>query len=273
MASLAAIYDDFFPYALFPLIGIMILVALAGPRKRDAAIDAMQPSEQLCWFFAFIPLAGYLLAKIGTNAFYNRYFVGLLPGIAVAFSCLLWRQLKSSRWISVAALLLFGVLGLGRQFDLVRHPAHVRPIARKTEPERMNEVLSLEDKIPATQSIVIPSGEILSLEAHYYAKHPERYVFLLAPRAIGPDPQALLTSGDNRPIRHWTVEELVAHAREATLINPSQETIEALERAGYKITSHFDGELEVVRAACGRNGEIVIITKGRLVEREEERAD
>jgi 4-amino-4-deoxy-L-arabinose transferase-like glycosyltransferase len=246
VASLAAIYDDFFPYALFPLIGIMILVGLAGPGKKDAAIDTMQPSEQLCWFFAFIPLAGYVLAKIGANAFYNRYFIGLLPGIAVAFSCLLWRQLKSSRWISVGALILFAVLGLGRQLDLVRHPAHVRPLARKTEPDRMNEVLSLQDKIPATQSIVIPSGEILSLEAHYYAKHPERYVFLLGPHESRPDLWALGSSGENRPIRHWTVEELIAHAREATLINPSQDTIDTLEHAGHKTSGHYDGVLDVV---------------------------
>ena len=107
-------------------------------------------------------------------------------------------------------------------------------------------MLSLEDKIPATQSIVIPSGDLLSLEAHYYATHPERYVFLLAPHASGPDPQAPLTSGDNRPIRHWTTEELVAHAREATLINPSQDTLDTLEQAGYKVTGHIVGDLGCV---------------------------
>jgi len=245
MVSLVTVFDELFPYALFPLIGILVLIALIGPKEKET-VAGMKESEQLCWLFALMPLAGFVVAKLGTNAFASRYFIGLLPGVAVAFSCLMWRQFRSSRWISVAALLLFAGLGLGRQLELVRHPAHVRPLTAKTEPERMNAMLSLEDKIPATQSIVIPSGELLSLEAHYYAKHPEKYVFLLAPHASVPDPQAPLTSGEDRPIRHWTVEELVAHAKEATLINPSEETIDTLKRAGYKVTGHVDGGLEVV---------------------------
>ena len=53
MASLAAIYDDFFPYALFPLIGIMILVALAGPGKRvGRPSGCSHPSN----FAGFLPL-------------------------------------------------------------------------------------------------------------------------------------------------------------------------------------------------------------------------
>ncbi|MFZ0794108.1 MAG: glycosyltransferase family 39 protein, partial [Candidatus Korobacteraceae bacterium] len=244
MASLAAIYDDFFPYALFPLIGIMILVALAGPGKKGGATVGMQPPEQLCWFFAFIPLAGYLLAKIGTNAFYNRYFIGLLPGIAVAFSCLLWRQLKSSRWISLSALLLFVALGLGRQLDLVRHPTHVRPLARKSEPERINALLLLEETIrPAKQSIVVPAGDLLSLEGPYYSKHPERYVFLVSDDAAVRNTMHL---GQFSAMPIWTLDGLRAHAKGTTLINPSEETVHTLERAGYKVTGHILGDLQVV---------------------------
>jgi hypothetical protein len=41
------------------------------------------------------------------------------------------------------------------------------------------------------------------------------------------------------------MEELRTHAREAMLIDPSQETIDTLQRAGYKTPDHYDGVLDI----------------------------
>ena len=247
-SSLAAIFNDFFPYGLFPLAAIMILVALVGPRVKGAMASAMQPYERLGWFFGLIPVAGFILATLGTGAFYNRYFISILPGIAVAFSCLLWRQFKSAPLISIATLMLFGTLGLGIQFALVRYPDLVRPPSAKSEPGRVNAMLLLDDKMQtnAKQFIVLQANDLLAVEAGYYAKHPEKYVFLVAPQWHDGITGGLIHLGQYSPMRFWTLDDLKAHARETTLVDPARLTVAALEKAGYKVTGRIDGDLQVV---------------------------
>jgi len=244
--ALLVCYDDLFPHAILPLTAMMVVAALLCSKQIGRPAVPMAANEQLCWFFAVIPLAGFAIAKLGTNAFASRYFVNLLPGIAVAFSCLLWRQFgKELRPVCIAALLLFAVFGFARQLDLVRHPAHVRALA-KLEPTHVRELLELESKIPPAHSIVIPSGEMLSLEAHYYSRHPERYVFLLTRYQSEPDTQALSNSGENRPIRHWTFQQLLQNARQATLVNPPQDVLDYLAQAGFKPILQKSGPFELV---------------------------
>ena len=133
----------------------------------------MQPFERLGWFFGLIPVAGYILAELSTNAFSSRYFIALLPGIAVAFSCLLWRQFGSTPRILIPVFLLFATLGLGAEFDLVQHPDHVRPPLAELEPEKVNVMLMVENSMPASakQFIVSPANDMLGVEARYYSKH------------------------------------------------------------------------------------------------------
>jgi uncharacterized membrane protein len=252
-SSLAAILNDYFNYGLFPLAAIMIWVALVGPREKGAVASAMRPSEQLGWFFGLIPVAGYILAKLGTNAFSPRYYIALLPGIAVAFSCLLWRQFGSTLRISIPVFLLFATLGLGVQFVLVRHPDLVRPPTAKLEPERVNAMLILENRMPtsAKQFIVLPASDLLGVEARYYSKHPEKYVFLVELRSnnsVSWNSRTAMNLGQYSPMLFWTLDDLKAHVRETALVDPSQEAIAAVEQSGYKmrITGRIDGGLEVV---------------------------
>ncbi len=243
---LAAIFSDFFPYGLFPLVAIMIWVALVGPRQKGAMASAMQPHEQLGWFFGLIPVAGFVLGTLATGAFFHRYFISLLPGIAVALSCLLWRQFGSTPRISIAALLLFAALGLGVQFELVWHPDRVRPPI-EDELDRLHGMLLLEDKMQTgvKQFIVLPASDLLGPEARYYSKHPERYVFLVGPQLDG-NTRALMNLAHYSPTRFWTLDDLRDHAREAVLVNPPRVAIATLEWAGYKLTSRIDEGLPVV---------------------------
>jgi uncharacterized membrane protein len=243
--SLAGILNDFFPYGLFPLAAIMTWVALVGPREKGAVSSRMQPYEQLGWLFSLIPLAGFMLAKLGTGAFYYRYYIAILPGIAVAFSCLLWRQFRGAPWMSIAILVLFATLGLGIQFALVRYPDLVLPPSAKNEPERLNAMLRLEGKMPITAKafIVLRGNDLLSIEAPYYSKHPEKYVFLPSDNPIT---RGVMNLAHYSPRRIWTLDDLKAQARETTLIYPTRETVDALAQAGYKVISRYDEGLEVV---------------------------
>jgi hypothetical protein len=250
LSNLVRSFNDFFPPELFPLAAIMIWVALVGPKKKGAMVPVMQPFEQLGWFFGLIPLAAYMLAKLGTGAFHHRYLIALLPGVAVAFSCLLWRQFGSALRISLAALLLFATLGLAIQFKLLWHPENVRPPSpAESEPDRIHAMLLLEDKIQtdAKQFIVLSANDLLGVEARYYSKHPERYVFLVIPRqGWNMNTPVQINLGQYSPMRFWTLEDLRAHGREAVLVDPPRVAVTALERPGSKVTSRIDEGLEVV---------------------------
>jgi hypothetical protein len=87
-------FTDFFPDGLFLLaLGILwvVLVRLAKRNHTGLVVHPMQPGEAVGWLFLCIPLAGFVLAELKTNALVSRYFISLLPGVAVAISCFLWR--------------------------------------------------------------------------------------------------------------------------------------------------------------------------------------
>lgn len=265
-SSLTASLNGYFKYGLFPLAAIMIWVALVGRREKGAVASPMQPPERLGWFFGLIPVAGYILAKLGTNAFTYRYFIALLPGIAVAFSCLLWRQFGSTTRISIPVFLLFATLGLGAEFDLVRHPDHVRPPLAELEPEKVNVMLMVENSMPASakQFIVSPANDMLGVEARYYSKHPEKYVFLLergSDNYVGFNARIAMNLRQYSPMPFWTFDDLDAHAGETVLVNPSQKTKEDLERAGYRATGRSDGGLEVVSIGQDLHGVFVFMSR------------
>lgn len=247
VSTLAATFNGLFPHVLFPLIGILGVAALVATR-RESLLAPMPPFEQLGWFFALLPLVGFVVGKIATHAFLNRYFIGLLPAFAIALASLIWRHAPNSPRVALAALLLFAAFGLGDALEHLHYSSAVHPVTATLETERMANMLALESRTPPGRYIVLRPGDLLSLETHYYAQHPERIVFLLRPGESAPNPSAPLSTGADRPIRYWTVEELRTHVREAMLIDPSQETIDALARAGYKTPDHYDGLLDIVGA-------------------------
>jgi len=244
--GLALTFSDLFPHILFPLVGILGLAALWSGKETTSPLEPMQPFEQLCWFFALLPLLGFVVGLVATHAYLSRYFIALLPAFAIGFACLMWRHAPSSPRVALAAVVLFASFGLGDELEHLRNPSSVLPATG--EAARMTRMLALEDEIPAGRFIVLRPGDLLTLEAHYYARHPERLVLLLGPHETEPEPQAPLSTGENRPIHYWTREELRAHASEATLIDPAPETVEELHRAGHKTSERYDGVLDVVTA-------------------------
>jgi len=244
--NLILTFTDLFPHILFPMIAVLGIAALWAPKQKKSLVPPMQPYEQLCWLFALLPILGFVVGKVATHAFLSRYFIGLLPAFAIGLTCLMWRHFASATRTAVVALVLFAAFGFALQLERVRHSSSVRPIPPTGELDRMQSMLALEEQTPADRFLVLRTGDLLSLEAHYYARHPERIVFLLNSGQNSPDPQAPPSTGENRAIQYWTVEQLHARAGQSILIDPMQETLDDLHRSGHSMTEHFDGVLEEV---------------------------
>ena len=221
--ALLSIFTDMFPSGLFLLACLTILAAVF--LKVSKPTPPMGDTEKLCWFFLFIPLAGFLVAVIATNAFYNRYFIATVPGIAIGFACLVFRQYATTRSISLLAFLLLTALALGQQMKTVRHPEQITIFG--DQQTRTKEALAAENIIRSDGKKFIASDGLLPLEVQYYSKHPNLYVQLYN---MDLPPFALLRYYPL--IRFFNADALKRNASDTALLFPNPETIDDLERSG-----------------------------------------
>jgi hypothetical protein len=230
---------------LFALI--MLWIVLTTRQRKGFLLPPMSSAERTGWLFFSIPMAGFVVAKFGTNAFFNRYFIGMLPGIVFAFSCLLWRNLKELPRVSIGILLIFSVVGAWSQVRAAIHPEAIAPPSAVRQPELMRQVLLLEDKFynDGKQYIVLSADDILGFEVRYYAKHPERYVLLLEkdPNIIA---KTMVNWSHFSPLTLWQIDDLKLHGREAALIDPSSAELSILKQAGFEADSPVVGPPTVV---------------------------
>jgi hypothetical protein len=239
-------FAELFPDGLFLLALIMILVVLCRFRSRAAMVEAMQPAESLGWLFFCIPLAGFLAAELRTNAFLIRYFIGVLPGIAVAFSCLLWRNFRTSYHVSASILALLMLWGLGNQWNTVRHPDSIDPFGQQTE---TRQYLQVEDSVLSNgKHFILFDNPMLHLEATHYSRRPEDCILLLKddPVADLPTARVQVNLSQYSPLRFWRLDDLKQHAQETALVDPSPTTLEAIRRAGLQVVVRYSKPLELV---------------------------
>ena len=197
----------------------------------------MLSTERIGWFFLLIPPAGYLLAKI-THVFQLRYFVCMLPGVAIAFSCWLWRHFQGARRVSIGIFLILATWGLAKQVTAARDPNrfYYSPV---------RQILGMENVLHDDGKryfVLCHQGRYA--EARHYSRHPEEY--------------ALLTSLDHgnlhetmilaqyHAMQFWTLEDLRNHARETALISPLPSDLDTLKQAGFQTTIRFTKPLMVV---------------------------
>ncbi len=128
-AELRAIFPQLFPDALLLLVLIMVWIVLSSATDEDTALQPMSAGEAVGWLFLCIPLAGFVLAELGTNAFFSRYFICVLPGVAVAFACLLWRHFARDYRVSLGIFLLLAGWGGAKQMAVARNPQSVEATA------------------------------------------------------------------------------------------------------------------------------------------------
>jgi uncharacterized membrane protein len=244
LSALLEVFSQMFPNGTFLLALAIIWIALVGASEevKRPPSPAMQPAERVGWLFLLIPLAGYVVAKLVTNAFDARYFIGTLPGVALASACLLWRCLRSSRLVAIGLLSLFASAGIVKQLDLLRHSESMDwPYGQQT---RTRQMLGLEETLDADgkQFILIPAN-FLYREAHYYSRHPEKYRYLEPDNATYRIPAYF---AGYYSLKTWNLEDLKAHARETAVISPPSEVLEAMKQAGFVADTRFTSPIEVV---------------------------
>ncbi len=237
--ELRAIYSQLFPDGLFLLALIavwIVLVRSSSAAKEDIeTAPAMQSAEAIGWLFLVIPLAAFVVAEWKTNAFYSRYFIGVLPGVAVAFAFLLWRHFRAISQVSMGVFVLLATWGVGQQLTVLRHPDKVEATGIRQFLE-VQSLLQVEGK-----QYFVFSGPLLFLEAQQYSAHPDRCVLLLPsdfsrqPKP-GPDPylhQRLeLNLSQYYPLQVWTLDELRRHSLESALVEPDEQALRDVQRAG-----------------------------------------
>lgn len=249
--ELRAIYSQIFPDGLFllALIAIWIVLARSGPTTGEGvALPSMQSAEAIGWLFLAIPLAAFVVAEWKTNAFYSRYFIGVLPGVAVAFASLFWRHFRRVSQVSMGVFILLAAWGVGQQLKVIRHP-------EKVEATGIREFLEIQSllKVEGKQYFVF-SGPLLFLEAQKYSDYPDRCVLLLPsdfsrqPRP-GPDPylhQRLeLNLSQYYPLQVWTVDDLRRHSLESALVEPDEQALRDVQRAGMQPRTRMASPLAI----------------------------
>ncbi len=225
------------PDGLLLLALVVVWIALSGPKDKVIPLQPMLPAERVGWFFLLIPVGGYLLAKV-THVFQLRYFICMLPGVAVAFSCWLWRRFHGAWRVSAGVFLILATWGIAKQMTAVRDPNrfYYSPV---------RQILSMENALRDDGKryfVVCHQGRYV--EARYYSKHPEEYA-LLTPLDHGNLHETMILA-QYHPMQFWTLEDLKNHARETALIAPLPSDLDTLKQAGFQTTIRFTKPLEVV---------------------------
>jgi hypothetical protein len=205
----------------------MGLAALFSNDKQPAA--AMPDGERISWFFLLIPLGGYLIAKVSTNFFYYRYFVALVPGVAVGFAGFICRQIGANRKIALGILLLLAGFAVRNEVLTALHPEQILCFGDQQGSTRT--ALALEDDIAADRKLYITSPErLLIAEVRYYSKRPDYYAELRPPSW-----QSAVARYDTS-VLYWNMDDLKRHASETAVIFATPEFTAEMARFGIRAT-------------------------------------
>lgn len=245
LSALVEIFGEFFPFGLF--IGALALIWVAWTAKPRRFIgQPMLPSERVGWFFLSIPIVGYVGAKFITNAFYNRYFIGMLSGLAVAFACSLWRRFGHRPSVSVGIVLIALACGVSTQIVTTLDPSKIDPPSADRESTRMKQMMSMEAALlkDGKKMIAFRADDTLGLEARYYSSHPGSYALLLEPgmKVMG---RINVNLARYTPMRFWGLDELRLHANETALVDPSEATLESIKAAGLQIRPYNSKQIKI----------------------------
>jgi hypothetical protein len=222
LRALVLVYTEIFPYGMFLLSAFIFLACFTRVRAFP-----MSESERCCWLFLTIPLAGFIVAKIGTNHFHNRYLITILPGVSVAFACFVSRHLAPSA-LMLLVFLTIGISG-GHQLAYARHPESIEPPAAVGQQGYTRAALSAEGAILADGKTKIMAGFLLADEARYYSKHPEVYISYKLDDKLeyycrAPSPTC------------WTSDTVKGHVQDLAVLYPSVVLLQEISRAGIQAT-------------------------------------
>jgi Dolichyl-phosphate-mannose-protein mannosyltransferase len=244
--ALREAFSAIFPDAAFLLALMMVLVAgVLASKEKVLPLAPMTPAESAGWLCLVIPLAGFVLAKLVTNAFLDRYFIGMLPGVGIAFACSIWRHFREggrgtpgyrgARWVPIGVFLLLASAGIYRQMEVLRHPESIDPFNQQTQTRAM---MRLENDLRKDgKRFFLFSTGMLYFPAHFYSPHPESYVLLISSEKDLEATNTLRYVYALRRFYHteaWNLEDLRQHAHETALIEPSAADLAMLANAGFQ---------------------------------------
>lgn len=247
--KLQEVFADFFPNGLFLLALVILWIVLVILTKRSRESIVVQPmpaGEGVGWLFLCIPLAGFVLAELKTNALVSRYFISLLPGVAVAISCLLWRCFRNSLYIPLGIFLLLTAWGAATQVTTAQHLG-VRDPRPHGSPILTRQYLDLEDLVRSEgRAYFVLSKSVVHLEVEHNSKHPEEWILLLPSDPTISRDLMELKLAQYYPFQFWNFSDLEKHASEAALIDPESDILDELRQAGFKLTIRLSDPVEVV---------------------------
>src|SRR5271157_3961781 len=247
-----ATFSELFPDGLFLLLLVMVWITVAALTSNESiGLDRRQAGESVGWLFLCIPLAGFVLARWKTNAFLDRYFVSALPGIAVAFSCSLWRNLRNVHRVSLGVFLILATWGVATQVKATIRPDLVDPHGQKPYGEQAKVRHYLGIEVPLRDEgkrFLVFSNAILHVEVVQYSEHPDDCVLLLPsdPTHVSILDHMEFKLAQYYPLEYWTFSDLKMHDSEVALMEPRPDILDELRRAGFKITVRFPKPMEVV---------------------------
>jgi hypothetical protein len=229
--QLHTVYAGFFPAAIVPLVILAIGVAVLG-KTREHLVKPMSEGERVAWLFLIIPVPIYIAAKLVTHFFVDRYMTDVVPGVALAASCLVWRYCRGSKYLLPAILVLVGGFGMFQQLLTARHVHHID--AYGDHQERTREMLAVEDALKRDgKSRFAFSNNLQFVEAWYYSKYQGAYGL------YWPVPMGALTLEKYAPVKFVTVSDIAANAAQTAVIAPDNRLLAELERAGLHPKIHF----------------------------------
>lgn len=234
--ALEEAFTGLFPHFSILLSLILVWVVICTVYRASPIAVPMDEAERLAWLFLAMPFAGFAAARLVTNALYHRYFIGMLPGVAVAFACLMWRHSRSRTIIWTGILCLLATFGLALYTAHIRNPDWDDPTA-PGESARLRELLAMEKAPPSNSKrfLMLPLDSMLAVEILYHSGHPDRYRLLNDPTSLIPiycRMNQMIGQFLPAPMQLWNLTDVKAHAHEIAMIEPPQRTIFALQKMG-----------------------------------------
>lgn len=241
LALMVNAYGTSLPFGIGVLCLVAAWLALWPRWSNSQEVAEISSAETVGWLHVAIPLAGYFVAKLVTHAFFDRYFIGFVPGLAVALACFCYRRLQPWGIPAFGALVVVLSLGMGDQVRHVVNPASIDPNRHliDTEQVRTQAVLTEESPINSDgKRYILMSDLVLYSEVRNYSNRPGEYAFLRGSTNPRQAFVALLltTLGDYVPQQGWTLRDLEQNAARSAVVDMTPEALAALRADGYQTT-------------------------------------
>jgi Dolichyl-phosphate-mannose-protein mannosyltransferase len=237
---------ELFPGGMFLLALSTIWTVLWQRPNASALVTTRSSAESLGWLFFSIPILGFLVAELKTNAFLIRYFIGALPGFALALACLISRRFANDCRASAGIVALLMLFGIAEQSYTVLHPERIDPFGQQTA---TRQYLELENSVASSgKQFVLFDDPMLFLEAAHYSRHPGQCTLLSGINDLDERPTVRIQANLSQfsPLHIWTLDDLRLHAAQTALVGPRPELLEALGQAGLKISVQVSRPVELV---------------------------